>query len=109
MPGFADSNNVTGPTVIGLDSRDTLPLESAIGGFPSIEEIGDKSFYGFKLDPSTGRLTVEKINSDYASAVDLPKDNILRDNDYKAWVWTSSLLGFEWDTPTGDHLYMEVN
>jgi hypothetical protein len=106
MPGYANSGDLTGATVIGSDSRDTLPLASAVGGYPTIEEIGDKTFYGWKLDPTTGRLTVSKIDSNDGTVVDLPKDNILRDNDYKVWVWTTSLLKLSWST---DHLYMEVN
>jgi hypothetical protein len=106
MPGYANSSDLTGATVIGADSRDTLPLASAIGGYPTIEEIGDKTFYGWKLNPTTGRLTINKIDSNDGSVVDLPKDNILRDNDYKVWVWTTSLLKLSWSE---DHLYMEVN
>lgn len=106
MPGFADPSDLSSATVIGYDSRDTLPLASAVGGYPTIEEIGDKTFYGWKLDPTTGRLTVTKIDSDDGTVVDLPKDNILRDNDYKVWVWTTSLLKLSWN---GDHLNMEVN
>lgn len=106
MPGFANPADLTSTTVIGYDSRDTLPLDSALGGYPTIEEIGDKTFYGWKLSPTTGRLTVTKIDSDDASVVDLPKANILRDNDYKVWVWTTSLIKLSWDS---DHLNMEVN
>ncbi len=106
MPGYANTSDLTGATVIGSDSRDTLPLASAVGGYPTIEEIGDKTFYGWKLNPTTGRLTVSKIDSNDGTVVDLPKDNILRDNDYKVWVWTTSLLKLSWST---DHLYMEVN
>lgn len=106
MPGYADPSDLTGATVIGYDSRDSLPLASAIGGYPTIEEIGDKTFYGWKLNPTTGELTIDKIESNDGDAVDLPKDNILRNNDYKVWVWTTSLLKFSW---SGDHLYMEVN
>lgn len=106
MPGYADPSDLTGATVIGTDSRDTLPLASAVGGYPSIEEIGDKTFYGWKLDPTTGELTITKIESGDGDVVDLPKDNILRNNDYKVWVWTTSLLKFSWSS---DHLYLEVN
>lgn len=106
MPGYADPSDLTGATVIGYDSRDSLPLASAIGGYPTIEEIGDKTFYGWKLNPETGTLTIDKIESNDGDAIDLPKDNILRNNDYKVWVWTTSLLKFSW---SGDHLYMEVN
>jgi hypothetical protein len=106
MPGYANTSDLTGATVIGTDYRDTLPLASAVGGYPTIEEIGDKTFYGWKLNPTTGRLTVNKIDSGDGTVVDLPKDNILRDNDYKVWVWTTSLLKLSWST---DHLYMEVN
>lgn len=106
MPGFADPSDLSSATVIGYDSRDTLPLANAIGGYPTIEEIGDKTFYGWKLNPTTGRLTVTKIDSDDGSVVDLPKENILRDNDYKVWIWTTSLLKLSWNS---DHLNMEVN
>lgn len=106
MPGYANPSDLTGATVIGYDSRDTLPPAVAVGGYPTIEEIGDKTFYGWKLNPTTGRLTVSKIDSNDGTVVDLPKDNILRDNDYKVWVWTTSLLKLSWSS---DHLYMEVN
>lgn len=106
MPGYANSSDLTGATVIGADARDTLPLASAVGGYPTIEEIGDKTFYGWKLSPTTGRLTVTKIDSNDGSVVDLPKENILRDNDYKVWVWTTSLIKLSW---SGDRLLMEVN
>lgn len=106
MPGYANPHDFTGATVLGSDYRDTLPLAEALGGYPTIEEIGDKTFYGWKLDPTTGRLTVTKIDSDNNSVVDLPKTNILRDNDYKVWIWTTSLIKLSW---SGDHLNMEVN
>ena len=106
MPGFADPSDLQSETVIGYDSRDTLPLASAIGGYPTLEEIGDKTFYGWKLSPTTGRLTVTKIDSDDNSVVDLPKADILRDNDYKVWVWTTSLIKLSWND---DRLNMEVN
>lgn len=110
MPGFADpADQQDKSTVIGADSRVTLPLENAIGGFPSIDTVGDRTFYGIKLNAQNGRLTFEQINADDGVVVDLPKTNILRDNDYKVWVWTTSLLNLEWNSPTGDHLYMEVN
>jgi hypothetical protein len=106
MPGYANPSDLTGATVIGSDYRDTLPLEEALGGYPTIEEIGDKTFYGWKLNPTTGRLTVTKIDSDDGSVVDLPKTGILRDNDYKVWIWTTSLIKLSWSE---DHLNMEVN
>jgi hypothetical protein len=106
VPGFADPSDLQSETVIGYDSRDTLPLASAIGGYPTLEEIGDKTFYGWKLSPTTGRLTVTKIDSDDNSVVDLPKADILRDNDYKVWVWTTSLIKLSWND---DRLNMEVN
>ena len=105
MPGFADTSDVTSSTVIGYDSRSSLPLASATGGFPTIDDLGDTNFYGWKLNPTTGRLTVTKINSNDGDTVDLPKTDILRDNDYKVWIWTTSLLKFSW---SNDHLNMEV-
>jgi hypothetical protein len=106
MPGYGNPSDLTGVTVLGSDSRDTLPLASALGGFPTIEEIGDKTFYGWKLNPTTGRLTVTKIDSSDGTVVDLPKNDILRDNDYKVWIWTTSLIKLSWSE---DHLNMEVN
>jgi hypothetical protein len=106
MPGYANQSDLTSATILGADARDTLPLAGALGGFPTIEEIGDKTFYGWKLNPTTGRLTVTKIDSSDGTVVDLPKNDILRDNDYKVWIWTTSLLKLSW---SADHLHMEVN
>lgn len=65
-----------------------------MSGFYQGSDLADKTFYGFRLDPATGNLNVEKIND--GSPVALPQDNSIDANDYKQWIWTRDTLTFEW-------------
>lgn len=67
-----------------------------MAGFYDGSDLANKTFYGFRLNPDTGQLTVEIIN-DGTSAVILPQDGIIDKYDYKQWVWTQNTLDFKWD------------
>jgi hypothetical protein len=67
-----------------------------MAGFYEGTDLADKSFYGFRLNPDNGQLTVEVVN-DGTSAVVLPQDSILDKYDYKQWLWSQNALNFQWD------------
>jgi len=73
---------------------------------PAIDDISNKTFYGFKYDVDTARLTVEKIND--GSPVRLPDTQLLRSNDYKHWLWTRNTLKLEWNSNDLTRLLLEV-
>ncbi len=75
-----------------------------MAGFYEGSDLADKSFYGFRLNPDNGQLTVEIIN-DGVSAVVLPQDSILDKYDYKQWVWSQNSLNFQWDK---GHLQVKI-
>ncbi len=75
--------------------------------FPSIDNIANQTFYGFKYDVDTARLTVEKIN-DGETPVRLPDDTLIREDDYKQWVWTRNTLRFDWNSNDLTRLLLEV-
>lgn len=70
------------------------------------------TFYGFKYIPSTGRLTVEKIN-DGETIVRLPDSSSKtpvskRSDDYRDWTFTENSLTFSWDETYKSNLVVEV-
>lgn len=67
-----------------------------MSGFYEGSDLANKTFYGFRLNPDNGQLTVELIN-DGTSAVVLPQDDIIDKYDYKQWVWSQNTLDFQWD------------
>ena len=55
-----------------------------------------EAFYGFKLDKSTGNLTVEIIDD---ATVNLPDSAYIQDDsDYKDYFWSQSKLVYQWGT-----------
>jgi hypothetical protein len=73
---------------------------------PGLNLVAVNTFYGFKMDHTTSRLTVEKIAPGSGTAIDLPDDGAEADTlTYKHWVWNEYNLGFSW---SGDRLLMEV-
>ena len=99
----------------------------------AIKSEGLGAFYGVKYIPSTGRLTVEKIN-DGVTPVRLPDSRsetiekitiqtidsvqtILgindrpvgrRADDYRDWLFTTNRLTFSWDSTNKSNLVVEV-
>ena len=69
-------------------------------------DVADKAFYGFRIDAATGRLTVDFIND--GTQIDLPVDDVLKDNQYRTWLWTKNTLQFSWDTTQKTHILMEI-
>jgi hypothetical protein len=70
------------------------------------------TFYGVKYIPSTGRLTVEKIN-DGTTTVRLPDSDSKtpvskRSDDYRDWLFTQDNLTFRWDSTYKTNLVVEV-
>ena len=68
--------------------------------------FSDKTFYGFRLNPDTGKLTVEVIND--GSPVSLPLEDLIRKEDYRSWFWTKHTVQFDWDTNPNTNLLMEI-
>lgn len=64
------------------------------------------TFYGFTVDKETGRLTVSVIND--GSQVDIPADDVVKDNQYRTWIWTKNTIQFDWDNTQKTHLLMEI-
>lgn len=55
-----------------------------------------ETFYGFKMDKSTGNLSIYIIDD---GSVKLPNsDYILDDADYKEYFWTQNKLTYGWGT-----------
>ena len=78
----------------------------------AIKSEGLGAFYGVKYIPSTGRLTVEKIN-DGVTPVRLPDSKSklpasLKANDYRDWLFTTNRLTFKWDETYTTNLVVEV-
>tara|TARA_B110000305_G_C19381662_1_gene609930 strand:+ start:798 stop:1028 length:231 start_codon:yes stop_codon:yes gene_type:complete len=69
-----------------------------MAGFYIGSDLGDKTFYGFRLDADSGNLDVEVIND--GTPVVLPQASVVDKNDYKQWVWTRDTLRFQW-SPNG--------
>jgi hypothetical protein len=67
-----------------------------MAGFYSGTDLADKTFYGFKLNPDTGKLSLEVIDPNENSVVALPQTGIIDKYEYKVWVWTRDTLRFQW-------------
>jgi hypothetical protein len=74
--------------------------------FFNVDDVADKTFYGFRYNHLTGKLQVEKIND--GDVVSLPDPSVVDANDYKQWVWTRSNLSFSWNNSRKTHLLVEV-
>jgi hypothetical protein len=75
---------------------------------PSVPDLSfsETTFYGLKITPGTGRLTVEVIND--GSPVELPVDDIDDVQDYETWFWTKYNVQFSWRADKKTHLLMEI-
>lgn len=69
-------------------------------------DIADKAFYGFRINAATGQFTIDFIND--GTQIDLPVDDVLKDNQYRTWLWTKSTIQFSWDDAQKTHLLMEI-
>ena len=76
-------------------------------GFPEGLDLGDKTFYGFRLNPDDGGLEVNMIDDD-SEAVELPnlQDGIIDKYAYKHWVWSKTSLQFQWSS--NGHLQVKI-
>tara|TARA_B100000780_G_scaffold7817_1_gene5733 strand:- start:1920 stop:2159 length:240 start_codon:yes stop_codon:yes gene_type:complete len=71
-----------------------------IGSQPGdIPSYSHQTFYGFKLDKSTGNLTVHIIDD---ALVKFSDANIIDDNDYKDHFWSQQKLTYQWGS--GGHI-----
>ena len=93
MPGFAKPEPGANDLVGNVDTF-------------NINDVSDQTFYGFKYNPITAKLTVEEIND--GSPVTLPTETAVSSNDYKQWVWTKRDLSFRWNSSNTSHLLTEV-
>jgi hypothetical protein len=69
-------------------------------------DFAKNTFYGYRIDAATGRLTVEIVND--RSTIELPVDDVLKDNQYRTWIWTKNTLQFSWSGTKMTHLKMEI-
>lgn len=74
-----------------------------MSGFYEGTDLADKVFYGFRLDPDNGGLTIEVLDGD--TAVVLPQNDIIDKYDYKQWFWSKDTVQFEW---SNGHLHMRL-
>lgn len=79
-------------------------MSTEIGSY-TINNIADKTFVGFRPEVSVGGLRVEIIN-DGNTAISLPQEGYINQNDYVNWLWTDDTIRFKW----GDkgHLHMVI-
>lgn len=70
-----------------------MPTIADLGGVVIPEDMGDATFYGFRLNPVNGQLTIEVINNGDGT-IQLPFDYILNVNDYRQWLWSKRALNF---------------
>ena len=93
------------------------------GGTYTGTSFSDKTFYGFKLDDSTGDATVTVIRSGDSTPIVLPSwanagyiDSaahydtsgiVAQPNEYKNYMWSVDALTFRFNNTTG-HLEMVV-
>ena len=78
----------------------------------AIKSEGLGTFYGVKYIPSTGRLTVEKIN-DGETVVKIPASrskapSTYRPTDYRDWLFTTNRYTFSWSSESTGNLLVEV-
>ena len=74
------------------------------GGIYEGTQYGDKTFYGFKLNPVNGDLTVEIIN-DGTTPVMIPDPENIGGDDYRQHFWSVDSIEFQFNHATG-HLQM---
>ena len=63
-----------------------------MGGVYEGTDLADKTFIGFKVDPDTGRASVEIIND--GSLVVLPETGATPPRGYRTHIWTQDKLNF---------------
>ena len=75
--------------------------------FPEGNDVGNKTFYGFQLNPDDGGLLVDMID-DGTKAITLPnlQDDIIDKYAYKHWVLSGNLLQFQWGN--NGHLQVKI-
>jgi hypothetical protein len=61
------------------------------------ETLADATFHGFKLDHSTGNLTIDIIDDD-TMAVKLPQEDVLDPEAYKSFFWTRDTIKYSFDS-----------
>lgn len=69
-------------------------------------DFSTNTFYGYRINAATGKLTVEVIND--GSTVELPANDVVKDNQYRTWIWSKNTLQFEWSSTKKTHLKMEI-
>jgi len=69
------------------------------GGIYTGTQYGDKTFYGFRLNPLTGDCTVEIIDANDETPIKIPDEiyPITDPNDYKQWFWSIDAIEFDID------------
>lgn len=73
---------------------------AAFGGVRIPASLPDDTFYGFRLDPLTGSLSVEVISDQMDGVIRLPTEGVADANDYRQWIWTTNTLDFRF-SPAG--------
>lgn len=73
-----------------------------VGGVYDGTDLANKTFFGFKVDPSTGRATLEIIED--SSVVMLPYDPTV--TGYRTYFWTDSTMDFS--VTSDGHLQVTV-
>lgn len=79
--------------------------DASFDGVRIPDSLPEDVFYGFRMDPTTGDLTIEIISKG-DGVVRLPSDDVIDPLDYKQWIWTTNTLDFQFST--NGHLEMTV-
>ena len=64
-----------------------------------VENIVNKSFYGFRVDGQSGKLYLDRLDGD--TPVSLPRTNPttevgIKNDSYQQWFWSKSLVSLYW-------------
>lgn len=57
-------------------------------------DLADKTFYGFKLDGVSGKLSFEIVRD--GTPVVLPQEGVFDADNPKAWFWSANAVSMRW-------------
>jgi hypothetical protein len=77
----------------------TIGSLETIAATDTIEDIVNKTFYGFRVDGQSGKLYLECLTGD--TPVSLPATNPttevgIKNDSYQQWFWSKSLVKLYW-------------
>jgi len=76
-----------------------------MGNTLDLDNFSALTFYGFRMDPNTGRLTVDIIGDGDETPIKLPQDGIYGSDDYKQTLFSKRAMQFNWNA---SHLQVKI-